>query len=724
MKRKLLIVITGFALLFILALAGCTSPIADHFTLDGTEKPYSISGPASVTARAYEGIVLLTWDPVPDATGYQIFRKDDTDNISKAIDNGRYDHDNDPLTPDIRKPFDKQEQLYFIDKATFDNNLINGHSYTYTVYSLSGQSGNQRAATLDAYIGNGKTDSNTVTANVPDRSAGSFGWIAIDPASIKIEPLVNSVTNSQSDFLVSWDAKPNLNYSVSYSYGKGTTIGGTSDFPILPIINYYSAYTGYSPLNPKAYVKIPIVGGENSISIGAYFVGGTEYYSKVDIKTKTETLAQSGISAPNNFSATRNNTTVAFKWDDVEEAVSYAVYKAPYDKAAEAITGDWTPVATTPEKVYYYPNWSWIASERNVAIDKSYYYAVIAIAGNTKSRASTAAIVEQEVISAITPTAKLLEGSAGQKVQITWERAPFDTGVTYELHRAVFEVDGNDGNGLWQSYYNWNNVTKLESWTAIPVNPSQYLQTKGVVVDTTALANTYYIYRLVVKKGALASDPGYAIMAEEGAFIKANYYALAVAEDTDPRNLHGAVALVLRNGYGFDAYGVGSVELYKRKYNNGNPQEPYTLVSNSLFNNTVTPQYWIDRGVEIGTQYQYRIVVKYANGTPFVDPDQNYVEITASPKVASVYSVNVSTTTSSTVTLGFLGTNLREAPLTIRYRVAPAANWTPVANPSISWKEVSGTYEYTITGLTAGTSYEIEVTPYGQTTETLSATTP
>jgi hypothetical protein len=693
MKKKLFIGITGLALLFAMVLAGCALPT--ELSVDGTETPYAIPGPANVTARAYEGIILLTWDPVPDAAGYQIFRKDNTDNISKAISGS----------------FDKQGQFYYTDTATFDNNLINGHSYTYTVYSLSGQSGNRAAFTADAYIGNGKTDSNRVSATVPDRddqTPGAFDWIAVDPASIKIESIDNS---SQDEFLVTWDAKPNLTYGVAYSYGKGTTIGGTSNSPILPAIDYSSAYIGYSPLNPKAYVKFPIVGGENSISIVAYFVGGSQYYNKVDTATKTETLAKSGLATPANFTATRSNTTVTFTWDDVEGAVSYAVYKAPYNELTKAIAGNWTPAILSASPIK--SGDAWMASEADVLPDASYYYTVIATGtGGEKSAAAAVEAVDKVVLESITPVVDMLAGSPTQ-VQITWERIPFDTAIDYELSRATFEVKGD---GVWRSSSGYSDIVRFGPWAPVQVAPSKYLQTKGVVVDSGLANNTYYVYKLVVKKGALVSEPGYGILAEKGAYIKANYYQLVT--DPDLHNPHGFVALRLDNTYSGSAYGVNRVELYKREFNYGNPQQPYTLVNPAPFANTVAPQYWIDRNVTIGRQYQYRIVAKYMSGASFVDLDQSDVEITALPNVvqASLQSISL---TGATARFNFTGSHLAEAPVTIRYgydgtevesvgQILQSPKLADTDGPPGD----SPDYSYTITGLDFGKDYDYSVNVY------------
>jgi hypothetical protein len=661
-KKRFSVGIAGLFLLFIMALWGCASPV-DDITVDGTEQPYAIPGPGNVTARVYEGIVLLTWDPVPDAEGYQIFRKDNTDNITKAIavDSGTYP---------IGGPF------YFIDTASITNNLIDGHSYTYIVYSLSGHSANHRAVAVDAYIGNGASSSNEVTANVPDRKSTddeTFAWITVDQESVDIEQV------SGNYLQVSWDAQPNLRYLVRYIYGKGLA-GVETD--LFPEIDYGYGNKGYSPLNPRASVQLPLLGSApaagNTVIIYALYIGDYDYYyEKYGTASQTESFAKTGVGTPQEFKAFRDaaNTTVYFEWEPVDGATGYVVYKAPYNEATEAITGDWAVVATSTPQEY---DGKIVASETAaVGLETAYYYTVIATgANNERSLAADVATVDMAVITATDLELAFREPYDARTIQLTWERIPHDAGVTYELHRATVEFGGT---GVFSS----SNTTpvKYGEWTNISPTADKFTQTKGVVVDTPAInnvptINTYYIYRLVVKKGNLASEPSYELLAERGAYIKANPYILT--QDYDPDNPHGVVALKVSSSIYPYTHGATSIELWRRKYEGGNPQEPYTLVNlapaQAPFTGTdANDQYWLDRDptIAIGTQYQYRIVAKYAIGNTtytFVDleEDNDDVEIEAYPNEAQITSVP-KTVTGTTVTFRFGGSYLAEAPITIRF---------------------------------------------------------
>jgi hypothetical protein len=531
-------------------------------------------------------MILLTWDPVPDADSYTVIRKDINENISKEFE----------------LEFEKNEiddHYYLKDTVIFDSasddNIINGHSYAYTVYSKPSNSGSG----ADGFIGHGKTSSNTVTANVPAQN--KVDWIAVNQASIKIERLEDTANLPGSDsyqpkLLVSWDAKPNLEYTVKYYPLAENSTSGTK--------------TVVSPLKSKAYATFNEEDGKNTISISAYFIKGTAYYTKTDVKIKDVVIP--GITAPYNF------------------------------------------------KVEFKEN-----SDRNL--------------------------------------------------QITWDKKPYETGVTYKLEKSEFEVGGD---GIWRQGYNHNNITKFIKWETIPVTETAHLFNKGVVFDEHADTsyNKYFVYRLVAIKDGLTSEPVYSTddpsssIVEKGIFIKAHYFEL---EEVDYN--HRAITLKIHNNYADvganSAYGVSSIKLYRRIFNDdGKPQGPYAEVAS--LTNTATQLVVEDSNkVESGTEYQYRISVKGAGDTTFVDLDQDAVETSASPMRGNLTSFSVGSTTHNSIFLVFNGTYLGGAPVTIEYKKSGDIEYTPV-NTTIGARTLtSNVYYYNLarTDITASTTYNIRV---------------
>jgi hypothetical protein len=681
MKRKFFIAIAGLALVFAMALVGCTAPISD-VSLEKTDTPPSLSGPSNVTARAYEGTILLTWDPVPDATGYKIFRKDNTENISTAIEvaSGEY-------------KIGTQRTLYYRDTATFDGNLINDHSYTYTVYSLSGMDPTTAAAT--SFIGNGHTSSNAVTAKVPERTV--VDWITV--GEVSVEPLVDPLNNSKSEFLVSWDAKPNLKYQVRYSLGNGTAIGQINGVPILPTMNYPYGSTGYSPLNPRASVRLPITGGENTISVVASFIGDTTYYSKIAVNTQTETLAKSGLSAPQNLSATRNETTVTLRWNDIAGADAYEVYKAPYNEATEEVTGDWTKVtlSAAPNKFLN----GWIASELNVSKESYYYYTVIATKKDgTKSHASNAAPLALDNIN-IGYVNVQTSGDTGLSARLIWPRLPDDANVTYTLFRAWVTFKSVEEN------YSDSDISAFGPMTSVAVDRSKFTTSQGIVDDTSIPAtNTYYVYMLVAKKGNRESTT-YALLYEKGAYCKLSRYYL----ESNASNYHNAVALTLKNFYDYNSgavHGVKEVDLYKQT-GSGVSTRVHT------FTNSVAWESFVDTDVTSGNSYRYTIEVKdvadeIVAGWENDSYKGNYYPSSVSE--ANVGSASFSSyiypidRTPTSVKLVFSGSHLAKAHVKIEISSDGGSTYeSAIEDAEIERDARTGQFYYTVNGLSEAAYY-------------------
>jgi hypothetical protein len=719
MKRNFLIAMAGLALVFAMAFLGCTAPISD-ISLEKTDTPPSLPGPKNVTARVYDGVILLTWDPVPDATGYQIFRKDNKDNISTAIEveSGEY-------------KIGTKGTLYYRDVATFDGNLIDGHSYTYTVYSLSGLE--PETNTTSGFIGNGHTSSNSVNAKIPERSV--VDWITV--GDISIEPLVDPLYKSQSNFLVSWDAKPNLQYEVRYSSGKGTAIGEINGVPILPKINYYDGYTGYSPLNPRASVKIPITGGENTVSVVASFIGDRTYYSKIAVATKTETLAKAGLSAPSGLGAIRNETTVTLRWNKVAGADSYEVYKAPYNEATLEVTGDWTKVTLNAPPAYVFN--SWIASELGVSKEAYYYYIVIATkTDGTKSYASNVALLTKENIKVTGLRVETV--GAGTSATVYWNRLPDDANVTYSLFRAPITF-----NKVEDSIEDYNFDTDIEtvgSLSSVTVNKSDFDSIRGKAIDTNIPAtNTYYLYQLVTRKGNL-EDTAQTVLYEQGAYCKwSRFYLEANAAD-----YHNAVALTLDNFYDYDSGnvpGVDKVELYRQT---GSSLEWAPV---KTFTKSAAPQTYIDTGLTSGTNYRYKIEVKDAANAIISGWENGYYQGGNYPSSVYVNDVGSATfnypyldasgygaVTATSIRLQFYGYNLggRE----VKIQISDNSNFNDPflftkndAAITVRYNYGSTEFNYTLEGLTPSTPYWIrvyrspsDITPIGNVIINVSTTTP
>jgi hypothetical protein len=545
-------------------------------------------------------MILLTWDPVPDAVKYKVIRKDNNENISKEFKDSFGTNTNDHYYLTDTVAFSSSDADGDPNQTPADN-IINGHSYTYTVYSMPNDNGASGSNSAESFIGHGKASSNAVTANVPAQN--KVDWIAVNQASIKIERLTTSTEN----LLVSWDAKPNLKYTVQY-------------YPLADTTGIKSTITVVSPLKSKAYVTfteqdLPYV--KNTISIKAEFVEGTAYYAKTDVKTKDVVIPETGLAAPKGF--------------------ELVLRKNSLDQESES------------------------------------------------------------------------------NIQLTWDRDPYDT-VTYTLDRSEFEVGGD---GVWREDYTYENITKFVKWEPVTVKPEDYLLNKGVVYDDHTVAtsqNKYFVYRLVAKKDGLTSEPVYTTISEKGIFIKGHYYILKQV----PHNRY-AVTLKLTHDYNNTNvradkdYGVDKITIYKREYYTSNPQKPYVEVGSFTNHATTTnsnlTELWIDTDVKEDVDYQYRIVVKRADGTPFVANHLDDVEIETGKNREASFGNITPTKTDTSIRLTFGGSYLGNAAFKVQLSTDGGTNYSPEADYKvrIPAEDPPGWY-YTLTNLIPNTPYTIKVT--------------
>ncbi|MDR0630359.1 MAG: hypothetical protein LBG24_12140 [Treponema sp.] len=123
MTKRFFTGLTGLFLLSMLALMGCQDPVSDSTV---TETVPAINGPVGLNGKKLEDGVLLYWETVPDASGYQVYRHNDATGEEKALTE------------------EKQTVHWYLDMVNWDNPLTAG-TYTYKVVALSGFSGNRAA---------------------------------------------------------------------------------------------------------------------------------------------------------------------------------------------------------------------------------------------------------------------------------------------------------------------------------------------------------------------------------------------------------------------------------------------------------------------------------------------------------------------------------------------------------------------------------------------------
>jgi hypothetical protein len=462
MKRTLLIgvvMLMAFAAVFI----GCQ----DAYELNGnvTETIPSLSGPDNLTAKAYPGVNLLTWNLNKDAKSYTVFRRDTVTRIVTKL-----------AATSIG-------ETGFKDIVSFDNQLIDKRNYEYTVTANSSQStSGRKSVDNDAVIFDGAS-SVSVTADIPARTVAA----ADSPVKLKAEDLtvgkwVNHDSSEQLEVLWTVAEDSFSSYKVEYLYGDGTLpVPGDSDLNVI----------GTRVKRATA----PLIGGPTTVKVTAYW-DDNDYYAPVPaIKSYPGVLTTLPKVTGFNVANTTGNV-YTLTWTDVIGATDYEVWKAPVTIGtvngeswidSSWTLGAWTQVTTTA-KTKNGPS-AWTLLETGVDTTKAYVY--IILAKNTTAKSSSPATKAtapttqvDTTTTSFTATPTTAPGGTPQ-ITISWTKA---TDETYALTRAEVTYDTDDTTILLIGTYSTPAFTLVTNQTS-----------QVTYIDAPTLRHSY-IYNLKVTK--------------------------------------------------------------------------------------------------------------------------------------------------------------------------------------------------------------------------------
>ena len=470
MRKRTFVGLTGMVLLSVLFLPGCPQPTDDTPPPPATLK----LGKAGLVGKAEEGVNYLWWDSLDSigANAWSMYRKD---TVTQEIST---------LTVTTNNNWNVAS-----DVVDWNNQLIDGRVYEYTLYTSSTSGG---ATTRE------KKDSVTLQARVPARDSFT---IPLTDADIEVKKY-SGASNGADMLLVSFPSQPNMRYQVAYTYGKDQTI--TKDFGNFAAVwSDTSASPAASDLAnnwfaPRRAANFPLIGGANSVAVKATFVGNDNtvngrYYDTakvVPIALDSYTAAPA-LAAPTNFSATANINIIRYTWTHEDlDVTDFELYRAevnqsvpsPEDVSTNAnitVTGDWEQVALAD--MYGVTNTSTPAGKdwkahtilTNADLAKYYVYVLFAKQGGYQS-APVWGNSSKPSIPSVTLTATPVNAT----IQLKWDTAD---ATTYKLEYAevrhstnplTAEADSNNYE-LYGSY----NLVNNESTVAA----TQYPQGKAVV---------------------------------------------------------------------------------------------------------------------------------------------------------------------------------------------------------------------------------------------------
>jgi hypothetical protein len=667
-RNKFSVGTAGFVLLLALILAGCQDVISD-FTL--TKKGPDIGSPVIATPKKVIGGVLLSWEVVEGATGYSLYRKNNSTGEEKKLT--------------------LQNDFYHLDLVDWDNPLAAG-SYTYKVVasnSASVEDGIDTASTVGVTF---------AAADFPARTAAdNTSWIKIET------PTVEDLADGAKRVVVK--TEPNLTYDVKVA------LGGAAEGVFSYLDNSYNSFVAYpsssNPFISEKVIILPPMGGTSTVEITASYRGGNYYPTTTVLQTAVTQADAGDLAQPDSFRVSRGAEPqyVNFSWDNVPGATGYKIYKAEVENwnsysvywPTGTLKSGWTAVtlSVAPQQLQ---DTTWIARETDAAgVGKGYVYIVVADAGTTKkSPASDIAYVTAEATPTPSITAIVDPNSANAvspKIQLTWTA---EAGATYTLARA--EATWPAGSASLAD------VVSAATFTPIALIDTDYQQGRGVKIDQPAVRKSY-IYRLVATKNGVASAPDYDWI-NEGAFSYKTDLSASANND-----YHGIVAIDLNDNA---TYWTDNpvIKVYRKEANA--PQTAYKDQGTATYSGSGS--IYKDTTAVIGVQYQYKFVV--TKGSVEFENTNGNGTVYATAENGNVYYVSLfaagpasATATTRSVRLSFNGSHLEGMPIRIEYKAQSAASWTTInaAQDIVAYDPEYSEYAIAIGSLTPNTIYQFAV---------------
>jgi hypothetical protein len=512
------------ALVLLLVFAGCSQPT------DFTNWGGSSGNPGSLKADVtYDGLVLLTWTPANDAKGYEVYRYDTVDKTP----------------PKFLAEITQRGTTYYRDFVGEQNQLVDGRNYEYTVVAINNSF---NASGMPLKNGSSKT---SAKPKIPAEGTAVT-------ANVDVEIEVGGTV------LVTFTNQPNLDYSVSYSYGSGELVWVSTGVSATQVGGEDSA--GGWLFEPKRYITFPAVGGDNTLSVNYSFAGGGWLGGGT---AKTETVSYTlgfGLDDVDNFTPLRFPDFERLTWDPVTGATGYEIYKAqvsgdptftPTGSSQINFISDWVKVDNTPPELN--GNNEFVAKEALTSATGKYVYAIKAVSDSASSDFSFA---YEDVYIITTPQIfARVRDDDHTHVELTWDGTE---GATYKLERAVAErLDPNQAFTI----NNFVLTTGIYEPVGDPVSTPDYVLGWGVVVDDNPEIGFSYVYKLTATEYGFTAAPTLALI-YDGVFNTGTHFTITRSTGetkVNGRKIHEVSLTITFTNGNSDADRDRTIVVYRRK---------------------------------------------------------------------------------------------------------------------------------------------------------------
>jgi hypothetical protein len=440
MRKSLLMggaALVAFALVF-----GACDGSGYDVTMTDTAIP-SLAGPGNLKAvNEQEGVITVTWDPVYDAAGYEVWRKTGDDPAVK-------------ITNSSNKLFPSGSgNNRFDDVISASNVLKVATAYTYTVVAVSSKS------TRSVEVVQSGTSSVTIPADQVAKIPATY--TVPNVGNLKVAPV--TLPNGSKVVQLSWDKNPNPGVEYRGELAGGQTFSHNAVDLSLDgtkvVYNYYYQNQPVSLVDGEKY-KVKVTA---SYKDDYYTASAAEevVYTHSDLSIISD-FSVSVVTKRDSSNDPTGAYEISLSWKEKTTPVSYKLYVHKNDGSGSS-SYEWTEVTIETPTTGAIGLRTLRLSSNLPAYRQSWYYKLVALGANDEEiDTSTRSLNDAPWSSSLLNVGTLTFDTTVAKT-LKFEVAQFGkdrlvTGETVEFYAVPSSITNVE------SDYILNNATLIKSFT-------------------------------------------------------------------------------------------------------------------------------------------------------------------------------------------------------------------------------------------------------------------
>ncbi|MBQ9205275.1 MAG: hypothetical protein IJ158_01000 [Treponema sp.] len=486
--KKILSVVGAVAVLTsALFVASCSGEYGDI----AADTVISVGAP-SVKAVAYPGVNYLTWNVVPKASAYEVYRKAEGESGETYLGN-------------LNAPSTANTTLEFADIANAKNELTDGVNYTYKVIAFSKATTASNAREI--YFENA-TGSASVKATVPALTSAITEWDYAKDYLAALDAKTGVVTNKDDStttakLVVSYPSLAGLKYGIKFAKESAIATGTSSKS---------STTASYKvPKDSKSGYYIADYSGNVTTGAGAYHAYLTvEPVSPLYLTYAVKDLGTITVDALNEATATGDTdanytsaTTARIVWTPAKdsygnrfETTDYTVFRQSAKEAEPTVLKDVEVVKGQGTSTS-----SAISADGNVVYyiddtidDNTVKYTYTIVLAKDGRYGSSATATLNAYAKSAQPTVNVTSGSTGTSPNLSLDADGLYNDVKIEITLPTPNVEGA-AQKIAIDYL------KVEDNSQVAKASFETIELDNLAGDVTLEGSTYTIYKKNLEPG-------------------------------------------------------------------------------------------------------------------------------------------------------------------------------------------------------------------------------